>query len=45
MLKSDIECIVEITQTDDEVIIGKAILDIIEKADKAYPELNILSNK
>ena len=45
LLKSDIECIVEITRTNDEVIIGKSILDIIEKADKAYPELNILSNK
>lgn len=45
LLKSDIECIIEIARTDDKDIIGKAILDIIEKADKNYPELNILSDK
>ncbi len=44
LLKSDIECIVEIIETDDEVIIGETILEIIKKADKEYSELKILSD-
>lgn len=42
LLKSDTECIVEITLTDDEETIGEAILNIIKKANEAYPDLKIL---
>ena len=34
LLKSDIECVVETIQTDDESIIGKAILEIIKRQTK-----------
>lgn len=44
LLKSDVECVVEISKTDDPSIIGNAIIEIINKANESYPELNILSN-
>lgn len=42
LLKSDIECIVEIEETNNETIIGNAILEIIKKANEEYPEMGIL---
>lgn len=42
LLKSDKECIVEITQAKDKNIIGEAILEIINIANRKYPNLNIL---
>ena len=39
---SDIECIVEIEETNDESAIGNAILEIIKKANESYPEMHIL---
>ncbi len=44
LLKEDIKCVVEIDKTDNELIIGNAILEVIKKASNAYPEMNILSN-
>jgi len=44
LLKSDIECTLEIKETSDETIIGNAILEIIEKANKVYPELKIFDD-
>lgn len=45
LLRSDIECFVEIEETEDVSVIGKAILEIIKKANETYPGLNMLSNK
>lgn len=43
LLKSDKECILEIAQTNDALVVGSAVLDIVKMADGAYPELNLLS--
>lgn len=43
LLKSDQECILEIAQTNDALVVGSAVLDIVKMAAGAYPELNILS--
>lgn len=42
LLKSDIACVAEIKDISDELAIGNAILEVIKKADKEYPEMNIL---
>lgn len=44
LFKDDIECVVEIDKTNNELIIGNAILEVIKKADETYPEMYILSN-
>lgn len=43
LYNSDIECSKIISQNNDYSVIGQAILDVCKLADKAYPELNILS--
>ena len=42
LLKSDTKCIVEIETTDDELAIGHAILEIVNKSNEAYPGMGIL---
>ena len=43
LFKEDIKCVVEIEAANNELIIGNAILEVMKKADEAYPEMHILS--
>lgn len=42
LLKSDTACTMEVEETNGESAIGNAILEMIVKANEAYPEMNIL---
>lgn len=44
LYNSDIECSKTVLQNSNYAMIGQAILDVLEMADKSYPEKHILSD-